>query len=276
MEPPKMNTSYFNAIAGAFLAVVFVVMTVSIASDAIFHTREPVQEGFEIEVAEGGGEAGGQEDAGPFQIATLMAGASVDDGANVFKKCQSCHTVEDGGANKVGPNLWHVLGRPVASAADFAYSPALVEYAAGGETHWLYQNLSEFLDNPKRYISGTKMSFAGLKKPEDRANVIAYLRTLSPDPLPLPTPEPEAADAETTPEATEASATPEAASDAGAAADTSGSTEMTPAETTEEKAEESKTLDEAAAEGTDAVTTDVDALEEEAAEPTATETESSN
>jgi cytochrome c len=202
-----MNTSYFNAIAGAFLAVVFVVMTVSIASDAIYHMPEPAKEGFEIAVSEGGAsEKGIKKEEGIPPIAPLLAGASVENGEKLFKKCASCHSAEKGGPNKVGPHLWGVVGRPIASVSDFAYSQGMVDFSKGGEDHWTYENLNHFLFNPKKLVSGTKMGFAGDKKIKDRADIIMYLRSLSDSPLPLPSPEEAAASGTEAPAATEAAA----------------------------------------------------------------------
>jgi len=239
-----MNTSYFNAIAGAFLTVVFVVMTVSIASDAIYHTMEPVKEGFEIAVAEGGaGEKGPQKEEGIPAIAPLLAGASVENGEKLFKKCASCHTSEKGGPNKVGPHLWDVVGRPIASVPDFAYSQGMIDFSKGGEDHWTYENLNHFLFNPKKLVSGTKMGFAGDKKTEDRADIIAYLRSLSDSPLPLPSPEEAAAGETGTPAATAAAAsgtdTMKPAENAGSSGSEQPAESNAPAEGMEKPATES-------------------------------------
>ncbi len=113
---------------------------------------------------------------------TLLAAATPLKGEKVFKKCKSCHTVNKGGRNMVGPNLWDVIGRTKASIASYGYSSALKSM----QGEWSYANLDAFLLSPKSYLKGTKMSFSGLKKVEDRAAVIAYLRSLSDSPKPLP------------------------------------------------------------------------------------------
>ena len=115
-------------------------------------------------------------------ISALLASASMDNGEKLFKKCATCHNYEKGSANKVGPHLWNLINRPKANVEGFAYSKALAEY--GGE--WGYEELAEFLYKPKKYIKGTKMNFAGLKKVEDRANLVLFLREHSDSPIPLP------------------------------------------------------------------------------------------
>tara|TARA_B110000196_G_C20974368_1_gene580297 strand:+ start:197 stop:763 length:567 start_codon:yes stop_codon:yes gene_type:complete len=115
-------------------------------------------------------------------ISPLLANASLEKGSKIFKKCSSCHNYEKGSANKVGPNLWNLINRPKADVTGFAYSKELAEF--GGE--WSYEELGEFLYKPKKYIKGTKMNFAGLKKVQDRANLILFLREQSENPIPLP------------------------------------------------------------------------------------------
>lgn len=116
------------------------------------------------------------------EIAPLLASAPVEEGEALFKKCTACHTAEKGGPAKVGPNLWGVVGGPKAHSESFNYSKALAE--KGGE--WSYEDLNHFIANPKGFIPGTKMTYAGLKKAEERAALVAYLRTLSDSPPPLP------------------------------------------------------------------------------------------
>ena len=164
-------TDRFNTIAGWTLFAGIVALGLSAVSSRIFHADRPERPetmGYPIEgvVEEGAG------DAGP-DLGTLLAAADPAAGEKVFAKCVSCHTVEQGGANGIGPNLYGVLGTPIGKhAAGFAYSSALAEH--GG--NWDYQNMSDWLASPRGFAPGTKMSFAGLSSPEDRANVIAYLK----------------------------------------------------------------------------------------------------
>lgn len=184
-----MNSSYLNMGAGALLAAVFVVMTISIVSEAIYYSEAPEQQGFAIEVAEaegGDGEAAPAEPETPF--ATLLASADAAAGERGFAKCSACHSIEEGGPNRVGPNLWDTVGRPIASVEGFSYSAALQEFAEGGAVVWDYEHLDGFLENPKDYVPGTAMSFAGIRDDEDRADMVAYMRSMSADPPPLPEP----------------------------------------------------------------------------------------
>ncbi|MBO0905753.1 c-type cytochrome [Jiella sonneratiae] len=183
-----MDSFEANKIFGAILGTVFVVFGGSILAEGLFHSEAPEKPGYEIVAAEpseasGGGEKAAAEDP---PIATLLQKASADNGANIFKKCGACHSGEKGGPNKVGPHLWDVVMRPVASVSDFNYSAGMKEFSEGGSKKWDYDHLYHFLKNPKGYVKGTAMGFAGLPKPEDRADVIAYLHTLSDSPAPLP------------------------------------------------------------------------------------------
>lgn len=181
--------SNLNTYAGALLGTVFVMMSVGILGEAIFHSETPEEAGFAIVAGEGGGGGEAEADKGPTieAVSPLLASADVGNGESVFKKCQACHTVEDGGANKVGPNLWDIVNRPVASHEGFKYSGAMTDFAAGG-TVWDYEHLNHFLKKPKDLVPGTAMGFAGLSKVQDRADLIAYLHTMSNNPAPLPDP----------------------------------------------------------------------------------------
>ena len=112
----------------------------------------------------------------------MLINASLESGQKLFKKCGTCHNYEKGSANKVGPNLWNIINRPKAGIEGFAYSKALA--GLGGE--WSYEEIAEFLYKPKKYVKGTKMNFIGLKKTQDRANLVLFLREQSDNPIPLP------------------------------------------------------------------------------------------
>lgn len=178
--------SYVNMGVGAFLGTVFVLMSVSIASEGIFHSEVPEKEGFAIIAEEGGSDAGAGATAEvEVDIKPLLLAADASAGETVFKKCASCHTVDKGGANKVGPNLWGLVERPIASHEGFSYSAGMKTFAEANKT-WTYDHLSFFIEAPKKHVPGTAMGFAGLKKPEERANLIAWLREHADAPVALP------------------------------------------------------------------------------------------
>ncbi len=182
-----MDSFELNKVLGALLGTVFILFSVNLVADAIFAAPAPEKPGYVIQAAEGGEtQAPAEEKAVP--IATLLQNADADKGQGIFKRCQACHNGEKGGPNKVGPNLWGVVGRPVASHEGFSYSAAMKDFSNGGTEHWTYENLNHFLTDPKAFVPGTAMSFAGLKKDSDRADVIAFLRTLADNPEPLPEP----------------------------------------------------------------------------------------
>ncbi|RCS25002.1 cytochrome c family protein [Phyllobacterium salinisoli] len=180
-----MESSQSNKFIMAFLAAVFVVMSVSLFSDVIFDSPKPEKEGYFIKPLEAS--AGGEEKAAPaaVPIATLLQTADPVKGADVFKRCQACHTGAKGGPNKVGPDLWDIVDRPIASHPGFSYSAGMKEFAQTAKL-WTYDHLNGFLTSPKNYVKGTAMGFAGDKNDAERANLIAYLRTLSDNPKPLP------------------------------------------------------------------------------------------
>ena len=185
-----MDSFEFNKIIGALLGTIFFVFSLSLISEAIFAAPVPERPGFAIEAtddAHGGGGGGGEAPA-EQSVLPLLAAATPEAGAAVFKKCAACHTDDSGGANKVGPNLWGVVNRPIASHAGFAYSAPMKEFAQGGSVVWDYDHLDKFLASPKGLVKGTAMGFAGLKKVEERAALIAYLRAHADSPAPLPDP----------------------------------------------------------------------------------------
>ncbi|MBX9944664.1 MAG: cytochrome c family protein [Reyranella sp.] len=172
----------FNTVAGCVLASVLFAMVVGKVSNAVVHPHKLDKPA--LAVAD---EAPTQvAAAAPAELAPIgpkLAGANVEAGKALFnKQCLTCHTVDKGGANKVGPNLWNVVDAKKAAHAGFSYSSAL--QAKGGE--WTYENLNSMIFKPTAYVRGTKMAFAGLAKEQDRADVIAYLRTLADTPKPLP------------------------------------------------------------------------------------------
>ena len=184
----RMDSFEFNKIAGAILGTALVVFGLKELAGAIYHADAPEKPGMIIEVANAATESGqGEteaEGAPKVSISTLMASANPDNGPDAMKSCKACHNWTKDGANKAGPNLWDVVGRGIGAADGFKYSAAFKEKSS--ET-WSYEALNEFLAKPKDYIPGTKLGFAGIKNDEMRADVIAYLRTLSDDPKPLPT-----------------------------------------------------------------------------------------
>lgn len=181
-----MDSFELNKMAGALLGTVFFVFSVGLMSDALFSKETPEKPGYALEAAEGDAPAGeaAAAPAAAEPIAPLMAKADAAAGEAVFKKCGACHTGEKGGANKVGPNLYGIVGRGIAVHEGFNYSEGIKTFGAGKT--WDYEELASFITKPKAYIKGTAMGFAGLAKPEDRANLLAYLRTLSDSPVPLP------------------------------------------------------------------------------------------
>jgi cytochrome c2 len=181
-----MDSFEWNKIAGAVLFAALVGFGLSIASEMIFETEAPESPGYVIAVAEPteGGE-GGEPAAESQPIGVLLASADPAAGEAAAKKCATCHTFGNGEANKVGPNLWNVVNRPIASHAGYEYDEAMHEYAEQAQT-WTFEHLNTFLHDPKGTVPGTKMAFAGLKNDAERGNVIAYLRSLSDSPAPLP------------------------------------------------------------------------------------------
>jgi cytochrome c len=176
--------SKVNMAVGALLGTVFVLMSVSIASKSLFESPEPEKPGFVIAGAETAATQTAAV-AAVIPIEQLLPKADPAKGEAIFKKCQGCHTNVKGAGNKVGPNLYGVVGRPIASIADFSYSAGMKKFSTVGKV-WDFDHIYAFLAGPKKYVDGTAMGFAGLKKDEDRANLIAYLNTQSDKPLPVP------------------------------------------------------------------------------------------
>jgi cytochrome c len=176
---------YMNMALGALLGTVFVLFSVSLASEGLYHSENPEKPGFVIEGEEVASAEGAKEEAPAVPIADLMAKADPAKGEQLFKKCASCHSTDKAAGNKVGPNLYGVVGRPIAQL-EFGYSAAMKSFAEGGKQVWDFEHLNQFLLAPKKYIKGTAMGFAGDKKDAERADIIAYLNSKSDAPLPLP------------------------------------------------------------------------------------------
>jgi len=236
-----MDSFEINKIIGAVLGTLLFVMGVGLVAEAIYHPIEDNGPGYAlpepVAVAEGG------ETAAPAEIdlGTLLAAASVERGQSQVAKCAGCHEFTETGKNKAGPLLYGVVGRPEGSHEGFAYSDAMLAHNAAGDV-WSYENLNHFLTKPSDYAPGTKMNFGGIPKPEDRADVLAYLATLSPSPVPFPEPAPAgaaapaegAAPAEAAPSEANAVATPtttQSESPVQGTATTSGAADAQPAAT---------------------------------------------
>ncbi|MDI1284690.1 MAG: cytochrome c family protein [Reyranella sp.] len=172
----------FNTVAGCVLASALFAMVVGKVSNAVVHPHKLDKPAIAV-VDEAPTAVAAAPAAELPPIGPLLAKANVEAGKAIFmKQCFTCHTVDKGGANKVGPNQWDIVGRKKASHEGFSYSSAL--QAKGGE--WTYEDIDHMIFKPSAYVKGTKMAFAGLAKEQDRADVIAYLRTMADAPKPLP------------------------------------------------------------------------------------------
>ncbi|MEQ8192957.1 MAG: cytochrome c family protein [Rhodospirillales bacterium] len=178
-----MHFSFLEKFGASVLIVMWLVWGTNVIGNVTVHADTPKKPAIEIAgLPDAGASQASSEPAEPKDALTLLAKADAKAGAKVFGKCKACHTAEKGGKNRVGPNLWNVVGSKIAYHEGFNYSGALKEKK--GE--WTYKNLDAFIESPRDFAKGTKMTFAGIKKASERAAVIVYLRSLSDSPKPLP------------------------------------------------------------------------------------------
>ncbi len=179
-----MDSFEINKIVAAVLMVALLVIGIGKLSDVIFHVEKPEKPGYAVDVEEvttvsTSTKASVEE---KVDIAALMAMGDVTKGEKVFKKCAACHSIVKGGKNNIGPALYNVVGRKTGVVSDYKYSKALASY----DKEWTFEELNGYLIKPAKWVKGTKMAFAGLRKEKDRASVIKYLNQNSDSPLPLP------------------------------------------------------------------------------------------
>lgn len=177
----KMDSFEFNKIFAALLVAGITAMLAGFIAEQLMHPHELEKNAVEIDAGIIGSAVAATAE-GPEPIAALLASADIERGQKLSKACAACHSFDKGGVNKVGPNLWDVVGGKKGHMNDFAYSDALL--AHGGL--WSFDELNHFLWKPKKLIDGTKMNFIGIKKPEDRAALIAWLTSLSDKPMAFP------------------------------------------------------------------------------------------
>ena len=180
-----MDSFELNKIIAAVLMTVLIVIGINKVGDSIFQVEKPKQSAYKVEGVELGSSTEivtKVKEVVQLDIKEILAFGDVAHGEKVFKKCSACHIVAKGGKNLIGPALYGVVGRPIASLDNYAYSKALKAHGK----NWSFEELNAFLLKPKSYIKGTKMAYAGLRKDKDRASVILYLNSQSDSPLPKP------------------------------------------------------------------------------------------
>ena len=179
-----MDSFEINKIIAAVLMVALLIIGIGKISNLIFHVEKPKTPGFAVEVDQVVTTTGSSAEVADekIDIAALMAMGDVVSGEKIFKKCAACHSIVKGGKNKIGPALYNVVGRKVGGVNDYKYSKAL----AGYEKSWTFEELNGFLLKPAKWIKGTKMAYAGLRKEKDRASIIKYLNQNTDNPQPLP------------------------------------------------------------------------------------------
>jgi len=172
-----------NKIIVSIILAIVIVLGINKITDVIFYVEKPEKSVYQVaNVTTVASTTSAETNSDSVNIMAMFASTNAEQGAKVFKKCAACHSIAEGGANKIGPALWGVLGRKAGSVAEYKYSKAM---AAHGKV-WSFEEMDGFLLKPKDWIKGTKMSFAGLKDPKERAAVILYMNENSNNPLPLP------------------------------------------------------------------------------------------
>ncbi|MGV6874396.1 c-type cytochrome [Pseudochelatococcus sp. B33] len=184
-----MDSFELNKIAGAVLGTLLFVMGLGVLSSIIFNPVIPLVPGYDLPGGEEGGAGAGAPAAAAVEpISVRLASADPARGERAIAKCRACHNFAEGAGSKVGPDLYDVVNRDIGSVGGFGYSNAMKAHAEAGDK-WTYDALDHFIQSPKAFAPGTIMAFAGVPKAEERADIIAYLRTLSESPAPLPEPE---------------------------------------------------------------------------------------
>ena len=180
----KMDSFELNKIIAAILMVALLAIGLGKIADEVFHVKKPKNPGYKVEVESESSSAANQTAniVEKVDILAVMAQGDVISGEKIFKKCAACHSINKGGANKIGPALYNVVGRKVGYVTDYKYSKALASYGK----EWTFEELNGFLQKPASYLKGTKMSYAGLRKEKDRASIIKYLNQNSDSPKLLP------------------------------------------------------------------------------------------
>jgi cytochrome c len=173
-----------NKIAVSIILALILIVGINKISDVVYYVDKPEKSAYQINAVATDVSSTIEKDSNSLDsgnIMALFASTSVSEGEKVFKKCAACHSISQGGANKIGPALWGVLGRKAGAVSDYKYSKAMLAHAKP----WSFEEMNGFLIKPKDWIKGTKMSFAGLKNQKDRAAVILYMNKNTDNPLPL-------------------------------------------------------------------------------------------
>ena len=179
-----MDSFEINKIVAAILMVALLIIGIGKISDIVFHVEKPETPGYKVEIdqAVSSSNLTAEVVEAKVDIAALMSMGDIASGEKIFKKCAACHSIVKDGKNNIGPALYNVVGRKVGAVSDYKYSKALLNY----DKSWTFEELNGYLLKPSKWIKGTKMAFAGLRKEKDRASVIKYLNQSSDNPKPLP------------------------------------------------------------------------------------------